>query len=377
GFIPGSKWRRAANAEAPAGVLKAQQIPPLKVMKTFHPVSIVPQRPHVYTIDFGQNFSGWAQIAVQGPRGASIRMLPSELLYPDGSADQRDSGSPYEFNYVLKGEGTEVWSPRFTYYGFRYLQIENIAVEGGQAADGLPVLISAEGQMIYPDIEASGSFMSSNPMLNKTHEIINWAILSNMKSVFTDCPHREKLCWLEQTHLMGPSLLYNYPVESLMLKVLEDIREAQLPSGLVPTTAPEYVVFDGKLSKYRHSVSWGAAYIMNCWNLFRTCGNTTVLTGHYTGMERYIRYLEANSEGFIIQDGLGDWYDIGENGPGYAQNTPIALPETAMFYQIVSVFARIAGELGREQDAERYRVLSQSIKNAYNRTFFNPATCQY
>lgn len=380
GFSEGPQWKGAAEAEPPSGLLKCQAVPPLKVMRTFKPSEISEPRPGVYVIDFGQNFSGWVAIKTQGLGGGSIAMTPAELLKEDGTANQKWTGSPHRYHYTLRGEGVEEWSPRFSYYGFRYVQIEGVAPQDTDPAPGgehLPRLIDIEGHMIYPDVQPCGSFACSDPLMNRTHDIINWAILSNMKSIFTDCPHREKLGWLEQIHLMGPSVLYNYPVEPLLAKVMEDIRDAQLPNGLVPTTAPEYVVFPEPWDVFRDSVSWGGAYILVAWMMFRQYGNLSILEEHYAGMKKYVEYVAARSEGHIVNYGLGDWYDVGEQPPGFSQNTPVALVETAMFYHIAIVAGHIAAQLGRTEDAVQFAELGRQIKAAFNQTFFNEKSGQY
>lgn len=378
GFTEREPWRNAVEVNPPAGKLKSQAIPPLKVMRTFEPVSIAEPVPGVYVADFGQNFSGWVELAVKGPKGARVTLSPAELLKEDGTANQKWSGSPYRFHYTLSGDGEEVWAPRFSYYGFRYVQIEGAVPAGlAQARPDVPVLLRVEGQMIYPDAAVAGSFESSDAMLNRTHEIINQAILSNMKSIFTDCPHREKLGWLEEVHLMGPAIAYNYHVEALLAKVMEDIRDAQLPNGMVPTTAPEYVVFSDEWRCFRDSVSWGATYVLTAWNLFRLYGNTRAMAEHYGGMKAYIDYVTASSDGLIVTQGLGDWYDVGEGDPGFAKNTPVAHTETAMFYHIVDVFAQIASLLNNRQDAVKYADLREKIKQAFNEAFFDRETLRY
>lgn len=139
------------------------------------------------------------------------------------------------------------------------MQVEGAAPAGeGVEESDLPVLHGLEGHMIGPDVEDAGGFRCSDPLLNRIHEIINWAILSNMKSVFTDCPHREKLGWLEQLHLMGPSVMFNYECEALLEKIMRDMSDAQLPNGMVPTTAPEYVVFEEPWHMFRDAAAWGA-----------------------------------------------------------------------------------------------------------------------
>ncbi|OXM87994.1 alpha-L-rhamnosidase [Paenibacillus rigui] len=377
-----SSWRRAIEVAAPMGKLKSQALSPLKVMRTFRPVSITQPEPDIYVADFGQNFSGWVHITVTGERGSQVRLSPAELLKDNGTVNQKWTGSPTRFSYTLSGQGEESWSPRFSYSGFRYVQIEGAlpAQWTDHRADhppAAPVLLHIEGQMIYPDSPETGSFDCSNPLLNRTHEIINWAVLSNMKSIFTDCPHREKLGWLEQIHLMGPAVAYNTHIEPLLVKSMEDIRDAQLPSGMVPTTAPEYVVFAEPWECFRDSVSWGGAYVLIGWNLYHQYGNTRILAEHFEGMKAYIDYIAANSDGLIVHTGLGDWYDATDEVPGFAKNTPVSHTETAMFYHIVDVFSQIASLLGHHSDSVGYAGLKNEIKAAFNAAFFDPEQVQY
>ncbi|ULL17152.1 alpha-L-rhamnosidase [Paenibacillus sp. H1-7] len=382
GFADKAGWNPAATAELPSGVLKAQATAPLKVMGMFRPMNVTEPVPGIYVADFGQNFSGWVELTVAGPRGALITLTPAELLKEDGTANQKWTGSPTQFRYILSGDGEEIWAPRFSYTGLRYVQIEG-AVPADWVQDSASLsqagvrLLRLEGQMIYPDMQTAGSFECSDPMLNKIHEIISWAILSNTKSIFTDCPHREKLGWLEQIHLMGPSVAYNYDVHALLTKTMEDIRDAQQPNGMVPTTAPEYVVFSEQWRCFRDSVSWGATYVLCGWNLYRMYGNTRILAEHYEGMRAYVDYVTACSDQYIVQNGLGDWYDVCDGDPGFAQNTPVPHTETAMYFHMTDVFAQIAELLGNHHDAGKYTELREQIKLAFNRTFFNPETGGY
>ncbi|MFD0676247.1 MULTISPECIES: alpha-L-rhamnosidase [unclassified Paenibacillus] len=378
-FLESSAWKQAAIAESPAGQLKSQSLHPLKIMQTLKPISITQLAPGIYIADFGQNFSGWVEISVIGPKGAQITLSPGELLKENGYVNQKWTGSPYRFNYITSGSGLEIWSPRFSYSGFRYVQIEGAipAKANENAVEDSPVLVRIEGQMIYPDTKSTGSFVSSDMTLNRTHEIINWAVLSNMKSIFTDCPHREKLGWLEQIHLMGPSVAYNNQIEALLTKTMEDMRDAQLPNGMVPTTAPEYVVFSEPWHCFRDSVSWGAAYVLTGWNLLRLYGNTRILTEHYDGMRAYVDYVTSTSAQLIVTNGLGDWYDVNDDGPGFAKNTPVSHTETAMYYHMVDVFTQISSFLSKTEETRRYAKLRDEIKLAFNEAFFNPETSQY
>ncbi|WP_317890704.1 alpha-L-rhamnosidase [Paenibacillus arenilitoris] len=379
GFAENDSWSRACELPPPRGKLLAQSSPPLAVMKRF-PASVVSEpRQGVYVYDLGQNISGWPSIRITGPQGARVKLKPAELLTDEGLANQKYSGSPYELNYALKGGSIEEWRPRFSYYGFRYVQVEGAVPcgkeSGGKA--GLPVLHGLEGEMIYPDTPACGGFRCSDPLLNRIHENINWAILGNMKSIFTDCPHREKLGWLEQLHLMGPSVMFNYDIEALLDKIMRDMADAQLPSGMVPTTAPEYVVFKEPWHIFRDAAAWGGSYILAAWEMLQRYGSTGPLERHYDGMRRYLDYLTGTADGFILRAGLGDWYDIGPKGPGFAQNTPVELAETAVYFGLARAMRQIAIVLGKEEDAAAYASLAESIKQAFNEAFYDSSSGQY
>ncbi|MBB6731016.1 alpha-L-rhamnosidase [Cohnella zeiphila] len=402
GFVEDGRWTRAAAVPAPRGTLRSQHAQPLKVMRRFEPLDVKRTKSGARLVDFGQNFSGWTEIAVAGPAGSTVTLIPGERLTDDGEPDQRMSGSPYRLSYTLKGDGEERWRPRFTYYGFRYVLIEGAAPLGDGSreeakaeaepqtapaeaepqadsteAEPQATLLGIEGQMIYPDIATTGAFRCSDPMLERIHEIINRAILSNTKSVFTDCPHREKLGWLEQVHLMGPSILYNYDAESLFAKVMDDIRDAQQPNGMVPTIAPEYVVFQPPWDMFRDSVSWGAAYVLTSLELLRRCGHSGSMRKHYDGMKRYAEYVFSRLENGLVPHGLGDWYDVGEDGPGFAQNTPVPLVETAMLYAMLTALGEIARLQDRREDAARYAERQAELKRSFNAAYSNAESGLY
>ena len=211
--------------------------------------------------DMGKNSSGWPEILVRGRAGDRVRLLPGELLNPDGTVTRANAGAgpddPVLFNYILAG-GEERWHPRFTYYGFRYVQVETIPAKPGNPK---PQVLSLQTDFTHDDVAVDGHFTSGVKLLNQIHDLIDRAILSNLASVITDCPTREKLGWLEQTHLAGYSIMDNYGVLKLYEKVADDMGEAQLSNGLVPGIAPEYVAFvdaKGDSTNFRDSPEWAA-----------------------------------------------------------------------------------------------------------------------
>lgn len=373
-FVEDGRWHNAELVAGPGGKLRAQMIPPMKVMRTFQPVQVSGISSDVYVYDFGQNFSGWIRIVVKGASGSQVRFTYGELLDDEGRVNQKWTKSPSYFSYTLKGEGDEIWSPRFSYSGFRYIQVEGAVPEGAHtvSAGQETVLKQIEGQMIYPDVRTVGEFSCSNPLWNRIHDNINWAILSNMKSIFTDCPHREKLGWLEQTHLMGPSIMYNYDVSNLYRKIVGDMGEAQLENGLVPDIAPEYTVFE---EGFRDSPEWGSAYIIAAWYAYKWYGDKAFLENHYEGMKKYIDYLTELSDGHLLSHGLGDWCDVGSDG--FPLHTPIAVSASATYYYVAVIMQKIAEVLGNIEDARLFGELALNVKTAFNAEFLNEESGQY
>jgi len=367
-------WKAALPVQSPGGEMRAQREYPLQVMDSFTVQRTYTPRPGRYVVDFGQNASGIIRIKVKGKKGAVVRITPAELLDDEHLPYQKASGSPYYFSYTLKGEGTEEWTPRFSYYGLRYAM-----VEGAEPAATYKDSDSAQLQDITflhtrNSAPTVGSFSCSDTLFNRIFTLINWGIKSNLASVATDCPHREKLGWLEQTYLLRNCVGYNYDVLNLYNKTVNDMMEAQLPDGLVPDIAPEYVEFDGG---FRDSPEWGSAGIQIPWFLYTWYGDKQVLERAYDMMQRYIDYLGRRAQNHILDYGLGDWYDMGPKHPGIAQLTPLALTATAIYYQDADAMAKIAAALGKRADVSRYRSLADSIRKAFNKKFFNPATVTY
>jgi alpha-L-rhamnosidase len=370
------KWKPALETDGPA-VLNAQMTEPMKIMDTFSPLSIRAGHRNSWIYDFGQNASGIVQIKARGKKGDTIRMRPVELLNEDGSPKQKQTGSPYYWEYILKGEEDETWQPRFTYYGFRYVELEGATPIGKENPVRNPEVLELSGLHIRNSAERVGSFTSSSELFNKTYTLIDWAIKSNMVSLFTDCPHREKLGWLEQTYLVGNSLKFNYDIINLCKKTLTDIQYSQLESGLVPEIAPEYVIIDWGGDVFRDSPEWGSACIILPWYLYKWYGEEKSLKTGYPVMKKYLKYLETKADGLILSQGLGDWFDIGPNRPGFPQNTPMGVTATATYYYDLIIISKIAGILGLKEDVTEYNTMAKKVKEAFNKKFYNTETKQY
>jgi hypothetical protein len=190
-----------------------------------------------------------------------------------------------------------------------------------------------------------------------------------MASVATDCPHREKLGWLEQTYLIGPSMHYNYDIRILYNKIVDDMIDSQLDNGLVPDIAPEYVPFEGG---FRDSPEWGSASIIIPWHLYRWYGDMDVLKRAYSMMTRYMDYLQKKSKKNILDHGLGDWFDLGPENPGVAQLTPKSLTATAIYYYDLKLLSKVASLLNKDSDVAKYRHRAKEVKEAFQGKFYDP-----
>ncbi|WP_091380507.1 family 78 glycoside hydrolase catalytic domain [Mucilaginibacter mallensis] len=368
-----TKWQNAIIVTG-SPQLNAQAADPLKVMQEFTPISKKDIGNGAWVYDLGQNASGIPQITIQGKKGDTVRIIPAELIHPDGSANQTGSGKPHYYNYILKGGGPETWHPQFTYYGFRYLQVEGVVSQGKANPSQLPVLLDIKGLHTRNAAATVGSFSCSNELFNRAFKLIDWAMKSNMASLFTDCPHREKLGWLEEVHLVGNSIRYNYDIHRLALKCINDMRLAQTSEGLIPEIAPEYTQFG---EPFRDSPEWGSNSIILPWYVYEWYGDKDVLANSYDMMKRYIDYLGTKADHHILTEGLGDWYDQGPQAPGYSQQTPKGITATAFYYYDLDIIAKVAKLLGKTQDVATYNVLAADVKQAYNKAFFNTQTKEY
>jgi len=374
--FPASGWKAAVIVDGPQN-LNSQDEEPLKPMQSFSPVSITDLGVKGQLYDFGQNASAIIRIKLKVAKGDTIRFWPGELLKNDKTVNQKASGGPYFFQYIAKGNGEEEWEPRFSYYGFRYVQVVIAPANARESAATVAKVIELTSKHIRNAAPTVGHFSSSNELFNKTHELVDWAIRSNMVSVFTDCPHREKLGWLEQVHLMGNSVRYRYDAMPLFVKNLDDMRHSQLDNGLIPEIAPEYVQFLWGDGMFRDSPEWGSSCIISPWYLYQWYGDTTVLSKNYEMMRRYLDYLQTKEKNGILSQGLGDWYDLGPKPPGISQLTPMGVTATAIYHYDLDILSKIAGLLEKGEDSIRFAAKAMQVRKAFNDSFYHAETEQY
>ena len=370
-YFNDTAWRNAVIVSGHP--LQSQTAEPLKIMQSFTPVKQTKIKEGVWVYDCGQNMSGIPQITVEGKKGDTVKIIPAELLNDDGTVNQKATGSPHYYLYILKGSGRETWQPKFTYYGYRYLQVENVTAVK-ETKNNLPLLIAIKGLHTSNAAARVGNFNSSNELFNKTDKLIDWSVKSNMASVFTDCPHREKLGWLEESHLVGASVKYEYDIATLCRKIIKDMILAQTTEGLIPEIAPEFVKFD---EPFRDSPEWGSAAVILPWYVYQWYGDKTILEESYDMMKRYIGYLKTKANNNILTQGLGDWYDLGPDRPGISQLTTKGITATAIYYYDLTILSQTGILLDKKEDVNNFNTLAAAVKNSFNKTFFNDTLKQY
>lgn len=316
-----------------------------------------------YRFDFGVNFAGWQRLTTSGPAGTKITMKPGERLNTDGTVNQASSGINAYDTFTLagvdNGTGAEVFQPRFRYHGMRWLQVSGLTAP--------PTADTMKGLVLRTSNESVGSFATSDEMLGKIHTIIDRSVQSNMYSVLTDCPHREKLGWMDQTNLNFDTVARGYDMQAQYRKLLQDAADSQTSNGLIPTTAPEDSLFAGA---FRHDANWGATLSVSAWQAYQEYGDTDSLAKFWPQMVAYQQFLESQATGWILPGGLNDWAT-----PEEAVNqSPAALVQTYAFHKITRTMADVADVLGMPAQARTYRQKTQKIADAFVATYYNPTT---
>jgi alpha-L-rhamnosidase len=364
--LPGSnsgKWMPVRKVPGPLGKLKAMSLPPVKVMDNFKPMHVTTLANGNVVYDFGQNLAGYIKIKLIGEAGTELQFKHSEKVDSTGAADLSGIDNllaeplMQTDKYILKG-GEEEWSPRFTYHGFRYVEI---SVKGKQ-----PQIKEIVSCAVHTSFQDAGSFKSSSTLVNKIQESTRWSFKSNFVGFPTDCPQREKNGWTGDAQLACEAGLMNFLPVTAYEKWLADLRDEQQPDGslcaIVPTPGWGYYWGNGP--------SWDIACIVIPWTLYEYTEDVQILRDNYQMMKRYVDYVKTKSPGFIADFGLGDWIPV-------KTETPAAITSTAYFYFGANTVAKTAALLGDSENSKLYNELGSKIKNAFNNKYFNAPSLTY
>jgi len=272
-------WNPIETGFKPKGKLSSQMIQPIKVIDTLLPREITQPEKGVYVFDFGQNFSGWAELTVSGARGTEVRMRFAELLYDNGMINQENLRSAKAQDvYILKGDETEKYEPRFTYHGFRYVELTGFP--------GVPNPNTLKGKLVHSSVNQMGNFSCSKSVLNKLQHLITWGQKTNLHSIPTDCCQRdERMGWMGDAHLTAETAMMNFDMGAF------DIRDTQDEKGTITDTVP--FIWGQRPA----DPAWGTAYPLLCWYLYRYYGDKRILEQHYEGLKKYVGLRGLGSTG--------------------------------------------------------------------------------
>lgn len=364
-----SAWRSAEYVQEPGGNYEAQLNSNMKVMQDLQPVSITAMGDGKYIIDYGQNFAGWVKMRVQGASGTTVTLRFAESLQEDGTLFRDNLRAAKATDvYVLKGGAEEEWEPRFTYHGFRYVEV--VGYPGEALAENFI------GRLVYDEMETVGSFTSSNALLNQIHTNAWWGIASNYKSIPVDCPQRnERQAWLGDRPVSAYGENFLFDNANFYFKWLEDIRLSQKEDGAIPDVAPAFWRY------YSDNMTWPGTYLLIADMLYQQTGDVRVLQDHYPAMKRWMHYMQAvymDEEGIITKDSYGDWCAPPatiEEGRGKSADKkyPNPLISTAYYYHLLQVMARFSEHTGNSQDRLGFEEAAAKMKKDFNARFYDAA----
>ncbi|MES1217630.1 MAG: family 78 glycoside hydrolase catalytic domain, partial [Bacteroidota bacterium] len=357
-------WKNAVIADGPAGELTAQMQPPIRVTRILKPVSIKEVRPDTFIVDMGQNFAGVARIKIKGKAGAEIHLRYGEDIYKDGTLNFMTSvctqlkwgnggpGSPkvawQEDDYILKGDGIETWAPRFTFHGFRYIEITGWP--------GKPTVNDIEGLRMNSDVAEAGNFECSNTMFNKLHEAIQWTFLSNIFSVQSDCPAREKMGYGADIVVTANSFIYNYNMAQFYGKTIRDYANEQQPDGGITEIAPYTGIADKGYGGESGPLGWELVFPYLQKQLYDFYGDKRIIENNYEGLKKQLEFLQSKAI-----DNLYYW-DISDHEA--LDPKPESFAASSFYYHHALLASECAGILHKIEDSISYIKLADKIKNA-------------
>ncbi len=356
-----SGWYGVGVEELGNALLVAQPDEGVKVTEELQAKAVSEPEPGVYVFDMGQNMVGWVRLKVGGEPGTEVTIRHAEALEPDGTiyttnlrfARAKDS-------YTLKGEGEEVYEPRFTFHGFRYVEV----ITG---YPGEPSVDAVTGRVVHSATPPSGSFECSSPMVNKLQENIVWGQRDNFLSIPTDCPQRdERLGWTGDAQVFVRTAAFNMDVAAFFEKWMVDVEDAQSPEGAFPDVAPllkDLTLMD--LS--RGAPAWGDAGVIVPWTIYKTYADTRIVERHYDAMSRWMAYLREANPDLLRKNKMGNNYGDWLSPKG--DHTPKDLLATAYWAYDAKLMAEMADAIGRTEDANEYTELRERIVAAFNEAY--------
>jgi alpha-L-rhamnosidase len=357
-------WGSVTVVDHPKEQLIAQENAPLRIVDELKPVQILQTPAGDTVLDMGQNMVGWIRFTVEGSAGHTITLQHAEILDKDGNFYTGNLRSAKQLNqYICKGEGTESYEPRFTFQGFRYVKVE-----------GYPGELQPEyftGCVVTTDLEPTGQFECSHPLINQLQRNIVWGQIGNFLDVPTDCPQRdERLGWTGDAQVFIRTSAFNRNVAPFFTKWLRDLKADQFPDGGIP-----HVIPDISPMETHSSSAWGDAAVICPWTLFLCYGDKRILEEQYDSMKQWVEYMHSQgTDQYLWNSGFhfGDWLGLDAKEGSYKGATPNDLIATAFFAYSTSLLAKAAKVLGKIDEAGAYELLFQKVREQFRSEFVTP-----
>jgi len=364
-------WKKVELVSKPGEKLVAQPNEPIKIMDQITPVSVKEIKPGTYIFDMGQNMVGWTELFVKGKKGDKVSLRFGETLKEDGNlfVDNIRSAEVTD-TYILKGEGDEKWEPRFTYHGFRFVEMKGFP--------GTPTLSSLKGKVVHDALETTGSFTCYNPLINSIYKNAYWGIRGNYRSIPTDCPQRdERQGWLgdRSAECTGESYIFN--ISNLYNKWVMDMNDTQLENGSLPDIAPAY------WPTYSDNTTWPGTFLFASDMLYTQYGDLKTIRDNYPAMQKWVLHMsQFLNNGIMPKDTYGDWCvppeDLKLINTGDPQRiTSADFIGTSYFYYEMKLMQKFALLLGKTDDAGGYAKTAEGMKIAFNKKFLDTAEMKY
>jgi alpha-L-rhamnosidase len=350
-------------------VLDAKAVPPVRWVKQLVPVERTEPETGRHVFDLGQNITGWARVRLVGTKDATITLRFAEMLNPDGTLYVENLRSAEATDtYTCATDGEFDWEPRFTFHGFRYVEVSGV--------DSAPQIDQVTGVVLHNDLPLTGSFHSSHPLVNQLQSNIQWGQRGNYLEAPTDCPQRdERLGWTGDAQVFIPTAAFNMQVAPFFTKWQRDLVDSQGSQGTIPSIAPA-IRYVKPSDENDGGPAWSDAFVICPWTIRERYGDTRIIAEHFEAMLRFIESMRAQSRGLIRSDqfvvgwgGYGDWVSMDAPEGSRVGATPKDLIGTAYFAHSTDLVRRMAELLGRSRDAIQLRDLHRRIVQAFRSEF--------
>ncbi len=373
--LPGyddSSWKPVTTGSYSMSNIIASEGAEIRRIEEIVPVRIFRTPKGSLVADMGQNMVGWIRLRVRGPRGTTIILRHAEVLDKYGEFyTENYRKAKAQLTYTLSGEGEEVYEPRFTFMGFRYVEVT-----------GFPGELRPEnltGVVIHSDMTPTGTYESSNPLLNQLQHNIRWGQKGNFVDVPTDCPQRdERLGWTGDAQAFCRTAAFNYDVAAFFTKWLKDVSADQRPGGEIPVVVPDVLNKQGSLTASA-SAGWGDVGVIAPWTMYLVYGDRQLLENQYPGMKAWVDFIRMKAgDAMIWKDGsiYGDWlfyHPPVNNHPEPDGHTEHDFIATAYYAYSASLLAKAARVLGKTDDERIYTDIFEKIKKVFNHEYVTPA----